>query len=192
MITSVNTWTPYPTPTQDVTLPHGYINPSPSPLTRSSFFQSFPNAQITAIELPPAQVPSTKQLEITNAFLQLPIFRLRLLVRQREWLQRDQQRHQQPGPSLNFPSPQASCSDGCFQGNHYCSRDYSSSSGGSGYHYSNSNGEVASPAEDCCRAVIKLIKGMNVGSYYYSNPSGSTYYNSGTGYSQYNSGGGKK
>ncbi|PYH28315.1 uncharacterized protein BO87DRAFT_381417 [Aspergillus neoniger CBS 115656] len=48
------------------------------------------------------------------------------------------------------------------QGNHWCSRDYSSSSNPNSYHYSNSNG-----------------------SYYYSNPDGSTYYNNGSGGSTY-------
>ncbi|KAI5813355.1 hypothetical protein BZA77DRAFT_321898 [Pyronema omphalodes] len=52
------------------------------------------------------------------------------------------------------------------QGNHYCSRDFSSSSGSAGgskgYHYSNSDG-----------------------SYYYSNPNGSTYHNNGQGGSTY-------
>ncbi|KAJ3491837.1 hypothetical protein NLI96_g413 [Meripilus lineatus] len=46
------------------------------------------------------------------------------------------------------------------QGNHWCTR--SGESGGSGYHYSNTNG-----------------------SYYYSNPDGSTYYNNGGGGSTY-------
>ncbi|KJZ70352.1 hypothetical protein HIM_10243 [Hirsutella minnesotensis 3608] len=49
------------------------------------------------------------------------------------------------------------------QGNHYCARDYgSSSSNSNSYHYSNANG-----------------------SYYYSNPNGSTYYNNGRGSSTY-------
>ncbi|MCJ1357978.1 MAG: hypothetical protein MMC33_007975 [Icmadophila ericetorum] len=52
------------------------------------------------------------------------------------------------------------------QGNHYCARDYSSSSSQPAntntYHYSNTNG-----------------------SYYYSNPSGSTYYNDGKGNATY-------
>ncbi|CDR39487.1 RHTO0S04e05666g1_1 [Rhodotorula toruloides] len=51
------------------------------------------------------------------------------------------------------------------QGNHYCSRYYSSdASNSNSYHYSNSDG-----------------------SYYYSNSDGSTYYNSGDGYSNYTS-----
>ncbi|KAL2051930.1 hypothetical protein ABVK25_007845 [Lepraria finkii] len=60
------------------------------------------------------------------------------------------------------------------QGNHYCSRDYTPSSGGSQannntYHYSNNNG-----------------------SYYYSNPNGSSYYKSGSGGSSYTAPRGKK
>jgi hypothetical protein len=67
------------------------------------------------------------------------------------------------------------------QGNHYNTPGGTNSSGGSSYHYSNSNG-----------------------SYYYANDNGSTYYNSGSGSSTYtspsgsttssssNSGGGKK
>ncbi|KAL8651810.1 MAG: hypothetical protein Q9210_003048 [Variospora velana] len=58
------------------------------------------------------------------------------------------------------------------QGNHYCSRDYSSGNSqpanSNSYHYSNSNG-----------------------SYYYSNPNGSTYYNTGDGGSKYTAPGGK-
>lgn len=53
------------------------------------------------------------------------------------------------------------------QGNHYCVRDYTPSTGGSHpnhntYHYSNTNG-----------------------SYYYSNPDGSTYFNNGDGAYRY-------
>uniref|UniRef100_A0A8H7Y2S5 Uncharacterized protein n=1 Tax=Psilocybe cubensis TaxID=181762 RepID=A0A8H7Y2S5_PSICU len=48
------------------------------------------------------------------------------------------------------------------KGNHYCSRQ--GNDGGSGYHYSNTNG-----------------------SYYYANTNGSTYYNSGKGSSTYTS-----
>ncbi|KAK0509826.1 hypothetical protein JMJ35_008220 [Cladonia borealis] len=60
------------------------------------------------------------------------------------------------------------------QGNHYCSRDYTPSTGGSQansntYHYSNTDG-----------------------GYYYSNPNGSTYYNNGRGDATYTAPGGKK
>ncbi|MCJ1418208.1 hypothetical protein MMC32_004555 [Xylographa parallela] len=59
------------------------------------------------------------------------------------------------------------------QGNHYCSRDYSSSSytpaNDNSYHYSNTDG-----------------------SYYYSNADGSTYHNDGNGGSTYNPSGAKK
>ncbi|MCJ1406412.1 hypothetical protein MMC19_000477 [Ptychographa xylographoides] len=59
------------------------------------------------------------------------------------------------------------------QGNHYCSRDYSSASSApansNSYHYSNTDG-----------------------SYYYSNPNGSTYYNDGNGGASYNRFGAKK
>ncbi|KAF8905064.1 hypothetical protein CPB84DRAFT_1772319 [Gymnopilus junonius] len=48
------------------------------------------------------------------------------------------------------------------QGNHYCSRQ--GNDGGSGYHYSNSNG-----------------------SYYYQNTNGSKYYNDGNGSAKYTS-----
>mmetsp|Transcript_1935 Transcript_1935/g.2694 ORF Transcript_1935/g.2694 Transcript_1935/m.2694 type:complete len:95 (-) Transcript_1935:169-453(-) len=50
------------------------------------------------------------------------------------------------------------------QGNHYNTPGGTNSSGGSSYHYSNSNG-----------------------SYYYSNDNGSTYYNSGSGSATYTS-----
>ncbi|KAL7459187.1 hypothetical protein ACHAWC_011686 [Mediolabrus comicus] len=50
------------------------------------------------------------------------------------------------------------------QGNHYNTPGGTNSSGGSSYHYSNSNG-----------------------SYYYSNDNGSTYYNSGRGSATYTS-----
>ncbi|KAL5495572.1 hypothetical protein ACEPAI_1035 [Sanghuangporus weigelae] len=56
------------------------------------------------------------------------------------------------------------------QGNHYCARDYGSSTPNqNAYHYSNTNG-----------------------SYYYSNPDGSTYYNDGNGGSTYTSSGSSK
>lgn len=61
----------------------------------------------------------------------------------------------------------------CSQGNHWCSRDYSTPSytpaNTNSYHYSNQDG-----------------------SYYYSNPNGSTYHNDGKGGSTYNPTGAKK
>lgn len=75
------------------------------------------------------------------------------------------------------------------QGNHYCSRDYSS--GGSqpansnSYHYSNSNGNAMSSKSSVSRP--SLIRLVSLGSYYYSNPNGSTYYNNGNGGSKYTS-----
>ncbi|KAL0935033.1 uncharacterized protein CTRU02_209624 [Colletotrichum truncatum] len=60
-------------------------------------------------------------------------------------------------PSSNGYTYKSSGTNG--QGNHYCARDYgSSSSNQNSYHYSNING-----------------------SYYYANPTGSKYYNNGNG-----------
>ncbi|GKT41665.1 uncharacterized protein ColSpa_01846 [Colletotrichum spaethianum] len=61
------------------------------------------------------------------------------------------------------------------QGNHYCARDYgSSSSNSNSYHYSNSEMRLMG------------FTGRN-GSFYYSNPNGSTYSNNGNGGSTYTS-----
>ncbi|KIM40531.1 hypothetical protein M413DRAFT_445975 [Hebeloma cylindrosporum] len=67
-----------------------------------------------------------------------------------------------PGDSSNSKGYTYTGSGTNSQGNHYCSRE--GTNGGSGYHYSNTNG-----------------------SYYYQNTNGSTYYNSGSGQSTYTS-----